>query len=132
MTEAAVSDWQKGGRRYAKLTTVVPEFLAPDTVRRFFVAVRGGGGFFRVFNPFTPLQREYVVAVTNQKVVVLWLRRPGVFRASIGGVVYETPVSDADVLWHDGTLTVAGVDYEPIAFHQEDAEVLCRLLTNAS
>lgn len=130
MTESAVSDWQKGGVRYAKLKEVVPDFLAPASVHTFFVAVRHRGGSFRLFNPLSPLQREYVVAATDRGVVVLWLRRPGVFRASIGGVVHEAPNVEANVQWRDGKLVVAEVAYEPIAFHKEDAEELERLVSN--
>jgi len=127
LTESATSDWQKGGLRYARLKQVVPEFLAPASLHGFIVAVRQGGGRLRLFNPLSPLQREFVVAVTDQGVVVLWLRQPGVFRASIGGVVYEASNQEAEVRWSEGKLVVAGVAYQPIAFHSDDAEVLARI-----
>ena len=127
MTEPATSDWQRGGIRYAKLKEVVPEFLAPGSVHGFIVAVRQGGGRLRLFNPLSPLQREFVVAVTDQGVVVLWLRRPGVFRPSIGGIVYKASKQEAEVRWSDGKLVVAKVAYQPIAFHSDDAEALARI-----
>lgn len=71
MPQRLISDWQKGGLRYAKLKRVVPEFLAPVRLDAFFVAVRSRGGRFRLFNPFTPLQREYVIAATNENAIVL-------------------------------------------------------------
>lgn len=44
VTESAVSDWQKGGARYAKLTEVVSDVLGPAPVLTFIVAVRHQGG----------------------------------------------------------------------------------------
>jgi hypothetical protein len=125
MSDAPISDWQKGGLRYTKLTERVPEFLAPATAHAFFVAVRNRGGLFRLVNPFTVLQREYVIAATTDGIVVLKLRRPGVFRATIAGKVYEGP--GEDVAWHDGTFEVAGSGYQPIAFHSDDAERVAEL-----
>jgi len=122
-----MSEWQKGGLRYAKLKKLVPEFLKPASSRLFFVAVRKRGGLVRLCNPLTPLQREFVVAATDRGITVLSLRRPGVFRASIGGVVYEGSVEQADVKLTEGGLSVGGVTYEPIAFHKQDAEELGRL-----
>lgn len=128
MEQAAVSEWQKGGIRYAKLKRIVPEFLAPDPLRVFIVAVRRRGGLFRLFNPLNFLQREYVVAATDTKIVVLWLRRPGVFRASIGGIAYEGSSRQTNVGWRAGKLTVNDISYEPIAFHRQDAEELVRIV----
>jgi len=128
VTGFAESDWQKGGLRYAKLQGLVPEFLKPASVCMFFVGVRSQGGSFRLFNPLSPLQKEYVVAATDDGIAILWLRRPGVFRASIGGIVYKSHDKEANVQWDDGKLLVAGVAYEPIAFHDEDAEGLARLV----
>ena len=127
MTETVISEWQKGGLRTAKLKRIVPEFLEPASLRLFLVAVRKRGGVVRLFNPFTVLHREYVVAATDKGITVLWLRRPGVFRASIGGVVYEGSVEQTDVRLTEGELSVGGVTYEPIAFHKQDAEELARL-----
>lgn len=127
MAGSAVSEWQKGGIRYSRLRGSVPEYLAPEHVRIFFVGVQHRGGLFRLLTPFAPLQREYVVAVTEEKVVVLWLRRPGVFRACIGGVAYEGSPQQADVRWQAGELAVAGTSYKPINFHHEDAEELARM-----
>ncbi len=129
MSDSRVSDWQKGGLRYLKLKELVPDFLAPAQIRGFFVAVRNHGGKFRLFNPFTPLQREYVIAATTDGVAVLRLRRPGVFRASIADVLYQASAEQAGVDWHDGRFAVGGVKYQPIAFHQEDAERVARMLT---
>src|SRR5262245_28939293 len=117
MSESAISDWQRGGIRYLKLKEIVPEFIEPEQVQAFFVAVRRHGGMLRLINPFTVLQREYVIAATNNGVVVIRLRRPGVFRASIAGVLYKAPTAEAGVKWLDGGLTVNGIKYRPIAFH---------------
>lgn len=124
MTNSAISEWQKGGVRYAKLKQIVPTYLAPASLRIFFVAVRHHGGTTRLLNPFTPLQREYVVAATDHGISVLWLKRPGVFRASIGGVEYAGSAQEANVHWQGDSLMVGGISYEPIAFHKEDAEAL--------
>jgi len=76
---------------------------------------------FRLINPFSPLQREYVIAATNDEIVVLRLRRPGVFRASIAGIHYRVPISEADIKWADDKFEVGGHAYQPIAFHDQDA-----------
>jgi hypothetical protein len=131
MTESAVDDWQRGGLRYLKLKEIVPEFLKPALVREFFVAVRSRGGMFRLINPFSPLQREYVIAVTNDEVVVLSLRRPGVFRASIAGIYYRVPIAEADIQWADGKFVVGGRTYHPVAFHDQDAEKLAELASRS-
>lgn len=127
MSESAISDWQRGGIRYLKLKEIVPEFLKPAEVQAFFIAVRSHGGIFRLINPFTPMQREYVIAATDDGVVVLQLRRPGVFRASIAGVVYRASADEATAKWQDGKFAVGGVAYHPIAFHHEDAERVAEL-----
>lgn len=128
MTEPGTSVWEKGGLRYQKLKKLVPAFLAPADVEAFFVGVRGRGGMPRLANPFTPLQREYVIAATSDGVVVLRLRLPGVFRASIAGVAHWAPRDGANVQWQDGQLIVDGDSYGPIAFHEEDAERVAALL----
>jgi hypothetical protein len=132
MAGPAVSEWQKGGLRYAKLKEIVPAYLAPAKVLAFFVGVRSRGGAFRLINPFTPLQREYVLAATTDGLAILRLRRPGVFRASIRETVYEgkPPI---DIAWEDGNVVVDGkLLYAPIAFHQEDAQRVVDLLANES
>ncbi len=126
---AAVSDWQKGGLRYSKLQEIVPEFLEPARVHAFFVAVRSHGRRFRLVNPFTPLQREYVIAATDDGVVVLRLRKPGVFRASIAGVLYQASVAEAGVEWRDGGFVVGGTQNQPITFDSQDAERVAQLLS---
>lgn len=125
------TDWQKGALRYAKLKRVVPEFLAPAPVRSFFVSVRSNGRF-RLLNPLSPLQREFVVAVTDDEVVILTLRRPGVFRASIAGVAYRSKLAQANVGWRDGKCDVDGVNYRPISYHDEDARNLVDLANEAA
>lgn len=125
------SDWQKGGVRYAKLKVVVPEYLAPAEVLAFFVAVRRGSSL-RLINPFSPLQREYVIAATTTGVSVLRLRRPGVFRASIGETVAAGVVAPENVAWKDGRMTICGVAYQPISFHGPDAEAVAKLARQSS
>lgn len=130
MEGSAVSEWQKGGLRYAKLKEIVPAYLAPAEVLAFFVGVRSAGGAFRLINPFTPLQREYVLAATTNGLAILSLRRPGVFRASIAETVYKVQQPSA-ITWEDGKVLVDGAfAYMPIAFHQEDAKQVVELLAN--
>jgi hypothetical protein len=118
----------KGGLRYAKLKDVVPRHLEPEPVEVFFVAVGGRGRFPRLLNPFSPLQREYVIAITPRKVVVLRLKRPGVFRASIDKMVYEARRRGAAIKWEDGRVVLAGNEYWPISFHGDDAQALVALI----
>ncbi|MBS1878607.1 MAG: hypothetical protein JST31_03745 [Actinobacteria bacterium] len=123
MNAGGISEWQKGGVPYAKLRRIVPEYLNPQEVDAFFVAVNRGGGRARLVNPFTPFQREYVLVATGAgNLVVLALRRPGVFRASIKGIVFDGSSKDAELRWRDGTLFVNRMPYEPISFHEEDAQ----------
>lgn len=126
MASTAVSDWQKGGLRYAKLKEIVPEYLSPAEVLAFFVAVTSAGGSTRLVNPLSPLQREYVLAATTRGLVILRLRRPGVFRASIRDTIYEGHDPSA-VRWDGSKFVVDGRPYVPIAFHREDAERVAKL-----
>jgi hypothetical protein len=119
------SDWQKGGIRYAKLKEVVPGYLAPEEVEGFFVAVRGVGKR-RLFNPFTPFEREFVIAATPDGVRVLKLKLPGVFRASVRSMVFQG--GGEAVSWDGERLHIAGTPYRPISFHAEGAEEVARLL----
>lgn len=129
MTDSAVSEWQKGGLRYAKLKEIVSSYLAPAEVLAFFVAVSSGGGRFRLINRFTPLQREYVLAATTNGLVILTLRRPGVFRASIRGTHFEAR-QPVNISWEYGKVVVEGQSpYVPIAFHREDAERVVQLVS---
>lgn len=121
------SDWLKGGLRYAKLKGSVPEYLAPEPVEAFFVAVAGRGRLPRLLNPLSPFQREYVIATTSGKVVVLRLKRPGVFRATIDKVSYETRREGASIEWDAGKVVLAGTEYWPISFHGDDAKELVAL-----
>jgi len=118
------NDWQKGGLRYAKLKQIIPSFTSPADTEVFFVGVRRKGGAFRLINPFSPLQREYAIAATPDEVLVLRLKRPGVFRAAIKNLEYRDRLDTADLRWKDGRLYVADVAYQPIAFHDEDAKAL--------
>lgn len=99
MTAERIDEWQKGGVRFAKLKRIVPEYLDPRKVDAFFVAVNSGGGKSRLVNPFAPFQREYVVAASSGRLVILALRRPGVFRASIKGTVFDGSPEEAEVQW---------------------------------
>jgi len=119
-----VGEWQKGGIRYAKLKEVVPGYLAPEKVEAFFVAVRGAGKG-RLFNPLTPLQREFVIAATPAGARVLELKLPGVFRASIK---CEVSTGVDGVSWDGERMVVGGTSYSPVSFHAEDAEEVVRLL----
>jgi|GEM_PF-2410693 len=124
MSTERLSEWQRGGVRYAKLKRIVPEYLDPREVDAFFVAVNSGGGSARLVNPFTPFQREYVLVASSGQLVILALRRPGVFRASIKGVVFDRSPDEAELQWRDGTLFVDKMPYEPISFHDEDARAV--------
>jgi len=126
---AEPSDWQKGGIRYAQLKEVVPDHLSPEEIQAFFVAVRGSGKG-RLFNPFTPFEREFVIAATPDGVRVLKLKLPGVFRASVKSTVFQG--GGEAVSWDGERLTVAGAPYRPISFHTEDAEEVARLLASSS
>jgi len=128
MSDDAITDWQKGGVRYAKLRRIVLSFLAPERVDQFFIAVKGRGGAALLFDPFVTLKREYVVVLAGDEVVVLRLKRPGVFRAAVAGVESRVSRAQVDAKWRDGKLFLDGVGYHPIAFHHEDAEEVAGLL----
>jgi hypothetical protein len=120
--------WKKGGLRYRRLKQRVPEFLSPAKVDAFFVAVRKRGRIPELLNPLSPLQHEYVIAATSDGVSVLRLRRPGVFSATITGIEYEAALDAANIEWREGRLALDGVEYFPIAFHNDDAEQVAELL----
>jgi hypothetical protein len=82
----------------------------------------------RLLNPFSPFQREYVVAVTAGKVFVLKLKRPGVFRTSIGGVIYDANREDVAAKLENGKVVLGEAGYWPISFHGDDAEALVSLI----
>ncbi|MET0558902.1 MAG: hypothetical protein ABW065_09570 [Solirubrobacterales bacterium] len=128
MDNSILMKWQKGGLRYAKLQRIVPDFFAPEKALAFFVGVKSRGGETRLLNPFTPFQREYVIAVTADELAVLRLRLPGVFRASIAGVDYRSPRANLAFEWKDGRLSLGHVSYAPISFHGQDAEQLVEIL----
>lgn len=119
-----ISEWRKGGFRYLKLKEILPDFLAPSPMRAFFLGVRGLGGKSRLINPFTPFQREYVIAATTEEVVVIRVKRPGVFRAAIDRVVFRGSPDEGDLRWEGSRLSIAGKSYQPISFHKGDAEDL--------
>jgi hypothetical protein len=123
-----LDEWKKGGLRYTLLKQRVPDFLAPVELRCFFVAVRKFGGLLRLTGLITLFQREYVIAATDNGVSVLLLKRPGVFSATIAGSTYEASLDEAKAKWKSGGLILDGVEYRPIAFHDEDALDVARLL----
>ncbi|HET7510326.1 MAG TPA: hypothetical protein VFJ65_08780 [Solirubrobacterales bacterium] len=124
----SISEWQKGGLRYLKLKNIIPDFLAPAQVTTFFVGVRGVGGKSRLINPFTPFQREYVIAAIDGEVVVIRLKLPGVFRAAIDSVIFRGSPGEGNLQWDGSRLRISGVSYQPISFHEEDAARLVELL----
>lgn len=72
------------------------------------------------------------MAATDDEVVILTLRRPGVFRASIAGIAYKAKLGQAKVEWDNGKCVVDDVGYWPITYHCEDAKHLFDLVTAAA
>lgn len=125
-----MDDWLKGGTRYRKLKERVSDYLAPSRVQAFFVGIQRHSGRFQLFNPLVIFRPEYVIAVTTDKVLVLRLRRPAVYRASIAEIEHEEPRDIANVAWSGRDLIVGGANYRPIPFHRGDAEDVARHVSN--
>ncbi|HEU5104990.1 MAG TPA: hypothetical protein VFU11_04040 [Solirubrobacterales bacterium] len=125
------SDWQKGGLRYTRLRENLFKQLAPEELKGFFIARRGRTRASGLFNPFLMLRREYVVVVTAKKLLILVLKRPGIFRASVATVEADASLEAVASRWCGGHLVVDGRPYWPISFHREDAEEVATLLRHS-
>ncbi len=68
------------------------------------------------------LRTEFVVAATEEKLVVLRLKRPAIIRAAIDGPVSEVSLSEPTIDWNGESLEIVGERFFPIPFHWEDAE----------
>jgi hypothetical protein len=90
--------WKKGGLRQSVLEEAVPNYLP---------AARIG-----------PL---FVLAAADDKLLVLGLKRPAIFGATIASIESETPLTAPTVEWTGGSFRVSGKQYFPIPFHDEDA-----------
>jgi hypothetical protein len=117
--------WKKGGIRQAALETRVPERLVPRPARAFFVACRGRGNLSTFSHCF---HREYVIAATDDGAVVLALRRPAIFRATIARTVSDLRADDPALGWDDEAFLVDGRYYRPIRGHEGDADEVARRL----
>ncbi len=125
-------DWKKGGLRYKRLKRAVPEYLAPETVRAFFIAVRDEREPLEAMDEEGAIRalatREFVVALTDEKLYLLRMGGLGVFSARLEGTEREFAASEAPVEWSGGKLVIAGEVFQPFHYHDEDAERLIRLL----
>lgn len=125
-------DWKKGGLRYKRLKRAVPDYLAPEKVRAFFIAVRGERQPLETMDEKRSIEalatREFVVALTDEKLYVLRMGGFAVFSARLEGVEREFPVSEAPVEWREGKFVLAGEVFQPFYYHDEDAQRLIRLL----
>lgn len=125
-------DWKKGGLRYRRLKRAVPEYLAPESVRAFFIAVRDELHPLETMDEEGAIRalatREFVVALTDEKLYLLRMGGLGVFSARLEGTEREFAASEAPVEWRDGKFVIAGEVFQPFHYHDEDAERLIRLL----
>jgi hypothetical protein len=127
------NDWMKGGLRYKRLKRAVPEYLAPETVRAFFIAVAAER---QPLHTMTKTEgavraletREFVVALTDEKLYLLRMGGLGVFSARLEGTEREFAAAEAPVEWKAGKFVLAGEVFQPFHYHDEDAEHLVRLL----
>jgi hypothetical protein len=125
----------KGGLRYKRLKRAVPEYLAPESVRAFFVAVRDER---QPLHTMTKTKgavkalraREFVVALTDERLYLLRMGGLGVLSARLEGTEREFAAKEAPVEWREGKFVIAGEVFQPFHYHDEDAEHLVRLLRN--
>jgi hypothetical protein len=114
--------WKKGGLRQSALEAAVPEYLAPARIGPFFVATEKRRIFpWSSLNPLALFRREFVLVIADDKLLVLGLKRPAIFRATIASVESETALPAPTIEWTGGSLRVDGKRYFPIPFHDEDA-----------
>ena len=91
----------------------------------FFVATKKRRRFpISSLNPLVVRQREFVLVAVNNKLVILALKRPAIFRAAIAGIESETPLATSTTEWTGENFRVDGERYFPIPFHSKDAEEL--------
>lgn len=125
-------DWKKGGLRYKRLKRGVPEYLAPEIVRAFFIAVRGEREPLETMDEASVFDalatREFVVALTDEKLYLLRMGGLGFFSARLEGTEREFPAAEAPVEWRDGTFVLAGEVFQPFHYHDEDAKHVIQLL----
>ena len=123
--EAGFDAWKKGGLRQSALEEAVPEYLAPARIGPFFVATEKRRIFpWSSLNPVALFRREFVLVVTDDKLLVLALKRPAIFRATIAWIESETPLPATTTEWTGDSFRVGGRRYFPIPFHDEDAAML--------
>jgi hypothetical protein len=125
LEEMSYEDWERGGLRYLRLKERLPSYLAPRPVRAFFVACRGRGRLSTFSHLF---RREYVIAATDDGVIVVRMRRPAIVSARFTGLVAELRSDDPRVGWDDEAFIICGRDYRPIQHHEEAADDVARWL----
>jgi hypothetical protein len=123
----------KGGLRYKRLKRAVPEYLAPERVRAFFIAVRDERqpllSMTQTEGAVKALTaREFVVALTDEKLYLIRMGGLGVFSARLEETEREFAATEAPVEWREGKLVIAGELFQPFHYHDEDAQHLIRLL----
>jgi hypothetical protein len=118
-------DWEKGARRYLALKEAVPRYVAPREVMAFFVACRGRGRLSTLSPVF---RREYVIAATDDGLVVLRMHRPAIVRSTFTGIVSELRADDPALSWDAEAFVVDGRDYRPIQHHERDADQVAQWL----
>ncbi len=62
--------------------------------------------------------------VADDKLLVLGLKRPAIFRATIAYIESETFLPAPTIEWTGGSFRVGGKRYFPIPFHGEDAALV--------
>ena len=118
-------DWRRGALRHLKLKEKLPRYLAPRQVKAFFVGCRGRGRLSTFSHVF---RREYVIAATDEGVVVARMRRPAIVSARFTGIVADLQADDPGLTWGDQAFVIAGRDYRPIRHHESSADDVVRWL----
>jgi hypothetical protein len=117
-----IGEWLRGGLRYRKLSANVSHELADGKVSKFFIAVQGRAGFLFAINPFTIFRHEFVIALTDEDVVVIELRRPAIFSAEIQAVRFRVPRPEVHLAGKE--VIVGNRSFTPLPFHLKDAKTL--------
>jgi hypothetical protein len=124
-------DFMKGGLRYKRLKKAVPERVAPEALRVFFIGVpdkRQDPSVRVTAAARALLKKEVVIAVTDERLHLIPITGAGVFSSKLGETLETHPVASAPVRWDGSFFTVGERVFQPFSYHDDDAAEAARIL----